>query len=232
VSALAAFTAAGWAIAFVLLARGLARIPRLLPAAGPDVPAAVIVAARNEERDGERAVRSLLSQDQPGLRIVVVDDRSDDATGAILDRLAAASPTLGVVHVADLPAGWLGKNHALHVGAAAADADWLIFADADVVMRPDAVGSALAHARLRGLDHLAVFPRMVARGALLNAAIGVFTVLFSLRFRPWAACDPASNPHVGVGGLNKVRREAEESVGGHRSVARRAVDGQRHGRRQ
>jgi hypothetical protein len=230
VSALAAFTAAGWAIAFVLLARGLARIPRLLPAAGPDVPAAVIVAARNEERDVERAVRSLLSQDQPGLRIVVVDDRSDDATGAILDRLAAASPTLGVVHVADLPAGWLGKNHALHVGAAAADADWLIFADADVVMRPDAVGSALAHARLRGLDHLAVFPRMVARGALLNAAIGVFTVLFSLRFRPWAASDPDSTAHVGVGAFNLVRREAYESVGGHRSIALRPDDDLRLGR--
>ncbi|HSM37640.1 MAG TPA: glycosyltransferase [Longimicrobiales bacterium] len=229
-TALAAFTAAGWAVACWMLVRGLRRIPRLSTAEPAPESVAIIVAARDEERDVERAVRSLLAQEHPGLEVVVVDDRSGDATGAILDRMARDHGALRVLHVASLPAGWLGKNHALHEGAATVAADWLVFADADVIMRPDAVASAVAHARGRGLDHLAVFPRMIARGALLNATVGVFTVLFALRFRPWAAADPESRAHIGVGAFNLVRRTAYEAMGGHRSIALRPDDDLRLGR--
>jgi cellulose synthase/poly-beta-1,6-N-acetylglucosamine synthase-like glycosyltransferase len=230
VTALAAFTAVGWAVACWMLVRGLRRIPRLAMAEPTGDSVAVIVAARDEERDVERAVRSLLAQEHPRLDVVVVDDRSGDATGAILDRLARENPALRALHVASLPSGWLGKNHALHSGAATVAADWLVFADADVVMRPGAVASAVAHARVHGLDHLAVFPRMVARGALLNATVGVFTVLFALRFRPWAAADPESRAHVGVGAFNLVRRTAYEAIGGHCSIALRPDDDLRLGR--
>lgn len=227
---LAAFTLAGWAVALWLLARGLRRIPRLRRAGPAEGSVTVVVAARNEECGVERGLRSLLAQRQPGLRVVAVDDRSEDRTGAILDRLAAVEPALRVAHVAALPDGWLGKNHALHVGAAQADTEYVVFADADVVMDPDAVSSALFHARENGLDHLAVFPRMVARGALLNATIGVFTVLFALRFRPWDAGDPERGGHVGVGAFNLVRREAYDAAGGHRSIGLRPDDDLRLGR--
>ena len=229
-TAFAAFTLAVWAVAFWLLARGLRRIPRVERAGSVDASVTIVVAARNEEPGVERAARSLLAQRQPGLSVVAVDDRSEDGTGAILDRLAAVEPALRVVHVAALPDGWLGKNHALHVGAAQADTEYVIFADADVVMDPDAVASALSHARENGLDHLAVFPRMVARGALLNATIGVFTVLFALRFRPGEADDPERGGHVGVGAFNLVRREAYEAVGGHLSIRLRPDDDLRLGR--
>lgn len=231
-TAWAGLAVAGWLTAWGMLALGLRRIPRLRarPGGAASASAAVVVAARNEERDVEAAVRSLLAQRHARLRIVAVDDRSDDRTGAILDRLAAAEPRLDVVHVRDLPPDWLGKNHALHVGAARTDADFLVFADADIVAHPDAVGSALAHALERGLDHAAVFPRMRAPGALLNAAIGVFTILFSLRYRPWRAADPGSRAHVGVGAFNLVRRVAYERIGGHASISLRPDDDLRLGR--
>ena len=61
----------------------------------------------------EAAVRSLLAIDYPDYELVVVDDRSEDATGEILERLKAENGAVGVVHVRELPAGWLGKTHAM-----------------------------------------------------------------------------------------------------------------------
>ena len=72
----------------------------------------VIVAARNEERGVEQALRSLLDLDYPDYEVIFVDDRSDDRTGEIADRLSAAHDRLAVIHVKELPAGWFGKNHA------------------------------------------------------------------------------------------------------------------------
>src|SRR5688572_9010101 len=99
--------------------------------AGP--PVSIVAAARNEARGIEAAVKSLLRVDYPALEIVIVDDRSTDQTGAILQRLAVAHPRLTVITIRELPEGWLGKNHALHAGAAAAAGDFLLFTDADVV---------------------------------------------------------------------------------------------------
>lgn len=224
-------TLAGWLVAAAMLAAGLRRIPTLPPRPAGTVPdVTLVVAARNEARHVEEAVRSLLDQTHPDLRVVVVNDRSEDATGEIVDRLAADAPALRVVHVDGLPDGWLGKNHALHLGAAGADTEYLVFADADILMAPEAVAIASGYAHANDLDHLAAFPRMRARGWLLNATIGVFTILFSLRFRPWRASDPESDAHVGVGAFNLVRTAAYRAVGGHRTISLRPDDDVRLGR--
>ena len=98
--------------------RSLAAMPTALPPNPPKV--SLVVAARNEERNIAQAIRSLLRLDYPDYELLVVNDRSEDATGAILARLCAQEPRLRVIEVETLPAGWLGKNHALWVGARAA----------------------------------------------------------------------------------------------------------------
>jgi glycosyltransferase involved in cell wall biosynthesis len=225
---LAATSFAMLLVASLVLARADRRTVRLAAvaplAAGTRLPrVSVIAPALNEERNIEAAVRSLLAQDYPDFEVVVVDDRSTDATPAILARLAAEEPRLKVVTVRALPAGWLGKNHANHAGALAASGELLLFTDADVVMDPTTLARAVAYQERERLDHLAAAPETVMPG-LLNQFTLYFGMMFTLYLRPWAAREPASDAHVGIGAFNLVRAAAYRAVGGHAPIRMRPDD--------
>jgi hypothetical protein len=223
---LAAAALAAWTrLALLGLAgrRALLRLPPA-PAAGEGAPVSVVVPCRDEAATLERAMRSLLAQDLPGLQIVAVDDRSSDGTGAILARLAAADPRLEVVRVDALPEGWLGKNHACDAGARRARGAWLLFTDADVVFAPDALRRALAAARAHRLGHLAVLPRFVAPGFLERAFVTAFAALLAPSVRVRDLRRPGTRAYFGVGAFNLVRRGEYERAGGHRRLALEVVD--------
>jgi cellulose synthase/poly-beta-1,6-N-acetylglucosamine synthase-like glycosyltransferase len=195
--------------------------------AGPLPRVSIVIPARNEERNVEEALRSVLALDYENLEIDVVDDRSTDRTGEILDRMAAANPRLRVVHVRELPPGWLGKNHALELGARKATGDYLLFTDADIVMEPTALRRAVAVMEADGidpLDHLAVSPEIERTSVLFEMFIGVFSLFFSLFVKPWKVRDPKSPNHVGIGAFNLVRASAWRAVGGHQRIAMRPDD--------
>jgi glycosyltransferase involved in cell wall biosynthesis len=200
--------------------RKLTRLQEVQPLAPDAVPAvSIIIAARNEERAIEHALRSVLAQEGERVEVIVIDDRSDDSTGAILDRMAVGSPRLRVVHVTELPPGWLGKNHALWVGATAARGELLLFTDADVVMAPGTLRHATAYMGRERLDHLTVAPHVDMPGALLRAFGVVFTLFFTLFTRPWKARDPRSRYHIGIGAFNLVRADSYRRMGTHQAIA-------------
>ena len=186
--------------------------------------ASIIVAARNEERNIRVALQSLLSLNYPHLQVIVVNDRSVDETGAILDEMAACDPRLEIVHVTSLPGGWLGKNHALWKGSQQAAGDLLLFTDADVVMTPDTLARAVNHLQQESIDHLAATPEARMPTLFLNMFGAVFGLFFGMFTRPWKAADPKSGCHIGIGAFNLVRAEAYRQVGGHKTIALRPDD--------
>lgn len=200
----------------------------MMPVPPPRV--SIVVAARDEARSIEAALDSLLAQDYPDYEVIVVDDRSCDATPDILARKAACNPRLTVVRIDELPAGWLGKNHALECGAAAAGGAILIFTDADVIMQHDVVSRAVSHAVRARRDHVAVTPEVATPGVLLGMFMGVFTMFFTLYARPWKAPDAKSRCFIGIGAFNLVRTEVYRAVGGHRRIALRPDDDIRLGK--
>lgn len=210
------------------LVRGDRRIGRLLDVA--PTPAAVwprvsvIVPARNEELHLAAALQSLLALDYEDLAITVVDDRSTDRTGEILDRMAETDPRLRVVHVQQLAPNWLGKNYAMHCGAEHADGEWLLFTDADVMFEASVLRRAMAYVRQQQLDHLAIVPEARMPTWLLQSFIVVFAMFFTLFTRLWKVRDPRSSAHVGIGAFNLVRAAAYRQVGGHAPVAMRPDD--------
>ena len=212
-------------VQLAVAARQIRRLRDVPPLGDAEMPSiSIVVAARNEARGIEQAMRSLLSLDAPRLEVVAVDDRSEDATGAILDRFAEAEPRLRVVHVAELPDGWLGKCHALWLGAGEARGELILFTDADVVMAPDTLRRAAAFMRENRVDHLAAGMHVDMPGWLLQTFGVVFGVLFSLFSRPWKVKDSRSKAHVGVGAFNLIRAEAYRRIGTHRAIAMRPDD--------
>jgi len=184
----------------------------------------LIAPARNEERHIESALRSLVTIDYPGLEITIVNDRSTDRTGEILNRLAAEFPQLNVVTLTDLPAGWLGKNHALELGADRSHGEWLLFTDADIVFEPTALKRAISYALANRVDHLAATPLARMPSWLLQAFTVTFAIYFSLFIRLWAIRNPRSTAHVGIGAFNLVRAEAFRAVGGFERIRMRPDD--------
>ncbi|WP_417911564.1 glycosyltransferase [Candidatus Electronema sp. TJ] len=184
----------------------------------------VIIPALNEEQHIEQALNSVLALTYPRLEIIALDDRSTDATPAILERIAAQHPKLRVVRIQELPPGWLGKTHALHLGAEQAQGEFLLFTDADVRLAPDTVSRAVTRMMEQHLDHLCLIFRLDLPSPLLamlaaDSLSGLLTV-----FKPWRTLDPDPRYFFGTGGFNLVRRSLYAKCGGHRPIRLCPVD--------
>ena len=211
-------------LSLLLLLENHRTIPKLGPRTyarppGPAPRVSVVVPARNEERNIDRCVRSLLAQDYPDFELVVVDDRSTDQTGTILDRIADGDARLRVVHGVEPPAGWLGKNHAIHQGVAAADCDYLLFVDADTDLHPACLAQVAAFAEERGSDLLTLLPRLVNLSfweRVVQPAIGQLVLAW---FPSKWINDPARPKAASANGpFLLFRRAAYDAIGGHEAV--------------
>lgn len=202
----------------------------------------IVVPARNEEAEIEPALRSLLQLNYPRFEVVAVNDRSTDQTGAIMERIAAepaAQGRLRVIHVRDLPAGWLGKVHAMWLGsqtnvvqgnagegnaAQQGRSDWLLFTDADCVFQADCLRRAIHYATATATDHLVLFPTAHMKTLGERMMIGFPQVMSSFAMRPWKVRDPKSRDYIGVGAFNLIRRPAYEAIGTYEKLRLEVVD--------
>jgi glycosyltransferase involved in cell wall biosynthesis len=228
---------------------------------GGEPRVSIIVPARNEEEDIRATLERLLALDYSNYEIIVVNDRSTDRTGSIIDevidcgpdnsvRVAAASvqreayracvepagenvrstQKLKAIHISELPAGWLGKTHAMWRAGQQATGDWLLFTDADVLFKPDSLRRAVNFAEKEPADHLVLFPRMIMKQAGERMMIAFFQALFVFGHRPWKVADPKARDHMGVGAFNMVRRSVYEAIGTYRALRMEVVDDMKLGK--
>jgi glycosyltransferase involved in cell wall biosynthesis len=201
------------------------------PAASESSPlVSVILAGRNEEAHVEDALASLLELDYRNYEVVCVNDRSSDRTGEIMDRLATRDARLRVLHIAELPEGWLGKTHALWRAAQMARGEWLLFTDADITFRPDALRRAVAYAEEAHADHLVLFPTTILHSVGERMMIAFFHSLFFFGHRPWKVADPKARDFMGVGAFNLVRRTTYDAIGTHRALRMDVLDDMKLGK--
>ena len=198
-----------------------------------DPSVSVIVPARNEEADIEQTLRQLLLLDYENYEVIAVNDRSTDRTGEIMDQIAAkpeAKNRIKVIHVTELPPGWLGKTHAMWEAGKLAKGEWLLFTDADVLFKPESVRRALAYAEAEPADHVVLFPRMIMKRPGERMMIAFFQSLFAFGHRPWKVADPKTDDHIGVGAFNLVRRSAYDAVGTYARLRMEVLDDMKLGK--
>ena len=221
--------AAAWLWKGITSLIGMRRLPdlsRIDPAALPPIPEnsgpdlTVVVPARDEEATIEQCLRSLLASTGVRVQIIAVDDRSTDRTGEQMDAIAASvraadcAHQFDVIHITELPAGWLGKPHALATGAVRAVAPWILFTDGDVIFGPRALELAIREAIELRADHLILAPTIVFHSAGERAVLGAMQAMASWMVRLWKVADPHAKDSFGAGAFNMIRREAYDAVGG------------------
>jgi glycosyltransferase involved in cell wall biosynthesis len=201
------------------------------PAGEPRI--SIIVPARNEEQNIQTTLEGLLALDYSNYEIIAVDDRSTDATRARMEEVAAGVGALGrlrVLHIAELPSGWMGKTHAMWTAAKGATGDWLLFTDADVLFKPDSVRRVVAYAEAEKADHVVLFPRMIMKSPGERMMIAFFQALFVFGHRPWKVADPEADDHMGVGAFNMIRRSVYQAVGTYQALRMEVLDDMKLGK--
>lgn len=193
----------------------------------------IIVPARNEEEHIEESLSRLLQLDYENYEVIAINDRSTDRTGEVMDNVAArpeAQNRLKMIHIAELPPGWLGKVHAMWTGAKQASGEWLLFTDADVFFRPDSLSRALYYAESENADHLVLFPRMVMHNPGETMMVAFFQTLFVFGHRAWKVADPNAKDHIGVGAFNLVRRNVYQAIGTYEAMRFEVLDDMKLGK--
>lgn len=207
--------------------RVLPRIQGFQPPQADAPLVAILVPARDEEANIEACLASLLAQDYPHFEVWVYDDASADRTGEIAARIASASG--GRLHVvtgqSGPPTGWLGKAHACYrlYGAMRehSSPDHVLFIDADVVLRPGALGHAVSAARGLGAGLLSIFPAQVTVSMAERLAVPILLHWAVYTFLPLPiAHSTRSSPAFAAanGQFMLFRREAYDAFGGHEAV--------------
>jgi glycosyltransferase involved in cell wall biosynthesis len=238
--------AAGWLWQAVVASFGMRTLPDLCRRSAGAADGAelvvgdsplitVIVPACNEEDAIEGTLRSLLAQEGVRLEIIAVDDRSLDRTGARMDAVAAEAAlgernhTLRVLHITELPAGWMGKAHAMAVAARQARAPWLLFTDGDVWFDSWALALSVGYAEAERADHVVLALTLEYRSVAEEAAFAAFMALSQWSVRLWKVADAGAKDFFGAGGFNLVRREVYERVGGFEGMRMEVVEDLRLG---
>lgn len=179
----------------------------------------VLVAAKDEEANIGWCLSGLVRQDYPNLQLVVVNDRSTDRTGQIIDEFAAADPRVTGVHVRELRPGWFGKNNAMREGVERARGQWLCFSDADCAYdSPRLLTAAMRYALREGIDFLSILPRLEQNSFWERVVQPVAGAIMVLWFPPNRVNDPASRCAYANGAFMLMSRAAYERLGGHEPV--------------
>lgn len=179
----------------------------------------IVVAAKDEERNIERCLLSIQQQDYPSFELIVVNDRSCDATGEIIARCTRELNNVSIINIKELPDGWCGKNHAMQNGIAKAAGRWILMTDADCQMStPRTVSVAVRYAIDNKIDMLSILPTMKMGGFWEKFLLPILSGILMVWFQPKRVNDPDKPQAYANGMFMLITREAYEGIGTHEAI--------------
>lgn len=184
----------------------------------------VCIPARNEERNIRACIEAIQNQDYPDFEIIVLDDRSTDATHEILRQLAAQNDRLKIISGSDLPKGWAGKPHALFQASAIARGEWLCFVDADTFLSPATLSSCYAKALETQADMFTIMTFQILGTFWEKTIMPLVLTALSVGFSPRKVNDPNTKDAIANGQFILIKRSVYDAIGGHASVKNSIVE--------
>ncbi len=192
-----------------------------------DLPlVSVVIPARNEARNIEHCLRSVLTATYPNLEVIVVDDHSTDKTGDMARAISATDPRVRVIANPDLPDGWFGKQWACQNGAAATSGEIICFADADTTQSSDLITRSVNAIGRRRADLFSVAGKQEL-GSFWERLVQ--PQIFSLMLVRYGGTESVTNSlrvadKIANGQCLFVRRDVYDSLGGHALVKTHVAD--------
>ncbi len=189
---------------------------------------AVLIPARDEERNIHACLESVLASRSVDIEVLVLDDASTDRTAAIVREIVAADARVRLVVTQILPAGWNGKQHACWLLAQETTAPLLLFLDADVRIMPDALARCSAEMQTARVSLLSGFPRQITIGWMERMLLPLIHFVL-LGFLPIGRMRASTKPAyaAGCGQLFLADRKAYFACGGHATIRETRHDGLR-----
>jgi len=184
----------------------------------------VCIPARNEERNIRACVEAMLAQDYPDLEVIVLDDRSTDATPSILADIASRDPRLRPISGSDLPEGWAGKPHALYQASKAARGEWLCFVDADTFVTGEALSACYAKAIETNADMFTIMTFQITGTFWEKVVMPLVMTALSVGFSPRKVNDPKRKDAIANGQFIMIKRSVYDAICGHESVKDQIVE--------
>ena len=184
----------------------------------------VCIPARNEERNIRACVEAVLAQDYPNLEVIVLDDRSSDATPQILADIASRDSRLHTINGSELPKGWAGKPHALFQASALARGVWLCFVDADTFLSPTTLSSCYAKALETKADMFTIMTFQILGSFWEKTIMPLVMTALSVGFSPRKVNDPKRKDAIANGQFILIKRSTYAAIGGHASVKNSIVE--------
>ena len=190
----------------------------------PAPTVSVVIPARNEEQNIGECLESLLAQDYPNFDVTVVDDRSEDRTPEIVEEFARRDRRVQLIRNRELPEGWTGRNHALHLGALAASGEFLLFLDADTVHAPQNLSQTVTYVVNGRIDMLSLIARLRDRTFWQKFVHPVAAILLMIQYPLSEVNDPKSEKSFANGQYVLIRRKVYDAIGGRASVRSEFMD--------
>ncbi len=218
-----------WPIRHLVLAWALPKLDYLGPDSPrfgrPDPPrVSAIIPAKDEEETIADCLATVRAQSYPDLEILVVDDRSADRTPEIVRAIAEADPRVRLISIEDLPPGWTGKTHALHVASQQARGEWFWFLDADTRHEPDSLAIVLEYAVSRDSAMASLLPEMRCESFWESVAQPLLGIVLIQSYPLFWANDPTKKLAFANGQYILIRRDAYLAAGGHEGVRDKFVE--------
>jgi len=184
----------------------------------------VVVPARNEENTIREALLKLLKVSYPRVEFIVVNDRSSDSTGSIVQSLATQDQRIKLVDVKTLPVGWIGKVHALHEGVSQAHGDWVLLMDADIHLGQNVLRRVMEYVEQQSIDFLTIYPHLRTQSSFVKACMAQLTENLFCLLKPHLAEKKNRKNYFGCGAFILIRHNAIDLMSALHSVRFDVID--------
>ncbi|RCW73135.1 glycosyltransferase [Saliterribacillus persicus] len=185
----------------------------------------VLIPARNEERNIQACLESVLNQSFKPQEIVVLDDQSEDKTNAIIQSLIDEGNTIRMLEGKDLQKDWKGKNFACKQLADHASGDWLLFLDADVRLKKDAIKQLLPQLKKQKAGIVSGFPKQIVKSKLEKLLVPMMMFVIYCHL-PIKLVQTSKNKAFSAahGGFIAIKKSSYHKIGGHAAIKAEMVD--------